>query len=103
MATVARTLSAAAARGAEANMRCEAEVSASPTIKAGLPVATLIFSEAPGRALAHHGLAVMRAPTVGISSRRRMCGMHLCHEAALAAGAVALTECMPRPPSENLR
>ena len=84
-------------------MRCEAEISASPTSEAGSPEAAQICSVAAGKAWAHRGLAVIRAPTVGNSSLRRMCGRHLCHEAALAAGAVDLTECIPRPPSETLR
>ena len=97
------TETAAAARGAEARVRCEAEMSESPMTAAGSPEAILIWSVQAGRALEHQGLAVVRALTVGNSSLLRMWGIHLCQEAALAAGAVAEIECMPRPPSETLR
>ena len=74
MATRFLTETAAAARGAEANVRCEAEMSESPMTAAGSPEAILIWSVQAGRALAHHGLAVVRALTVGSSSLLRMWG-----------------------------
>ena len=84
-------------------MRCEAEMFSSPIMAAGSQEAILICSVHAGRALSHHGLAVVRAPTVGTLSLFKTCGRQLCHEAALAAGAVAAIECIPRPPSETLR
>ena len=101
--TVLRTRTAAAARGPEANVRCEAEMFSSPRMAAGSHDAVLICSVHAGRALSHHGLAVVRALTVGILSLFKTWGRQLCHEAALAARAVAAIECMPRPPSETLR
>ncbi len=101
--TVLRTRMAAAARGAEANVRCEAEMFSSPMMAAGSHDAVLDCSVHAGRALSHHGLAVVRAPTVGTLSLLKTWGRQLCHEAALAAGAVAAVECIPRPPSETLR
>ena len=99
----ARAFTVAAARGAEAKVRCETEMSGSPTIAAGSPEASWIWRVHAGKEAAHQGLAVVRALTVGNSILFRMCGMQLCHDAALAAGAVAATECMPRPPPETLR
>ena len=84
-------------------MRCEAEMFSSPMMAAGSHDAILICSVHAGRALSHHGLDVVRALTVGRSSLFKMWGRQLCHDAALAAGAVAEIECMPRPPSETLR
>ena len=78
-------------------------MSGSPTTAAGSPEATWIWRVQAGREAAHQGLAVVRELTVGNSILFRMGGMQLCHDAALAAGAVAATECMPRPPSETLR
>ena len=72
LATRVLTWIAAAARGAEANVRCDAEMSASPTTAAGSHEAIRICSVHAGRAWAHHGLAVVRALTVGSSSLLRM-------------------------------
>ncbi len=50
-------MTAAAARGAEAKVRCEAEMSGSPTTAAGSPEASWIWRVQIGREAARQGLA----------------------------------------------